>query len=289
MGAGYLEWDIGVAVFSEYNKDSFPTVQINAYGEQQSGVPPYEQHSPHGMISRPHDPETDGAGTPIIGCTVLYALDGGQGHAWVQSDPRIIPLLPQIEKGGYCSYGGLLKNPSFHNVDGLTGSQTIYVPYKIENDVASKCMTIEINVDTDGEESISIIHGSGAALTIVEDSGSVSSILKNAAGDAYLEVNDQGVVINGPLTLNGSLNAGGPVGALPLAMAIPTVTALAALQAQLVALNAWFVAMTSTAWVPATMVANAPIAATAVAAMTAGAVILATSAPLIPAKNTSGM
>lgn len=286
----YLEFDIGIARLTEYDANKFPTVQIDAYGEDKSGVAPYEMHSPHGLISRCHDPEVDPGGTSTMGCAVLYALDGGQGHAWVQSDPRIIPLLPPQKKGGTCTYGGQLKNPSFYNIDGETNSQTIYVPYAIENDVATKSMSIAINVDDAGKESISVVHGSGAAIMIVEDNGEVSVTLKNKDGSAYVEVNNEGTVVNGPLTVNGSLNAGGPVGALPLAMAIPTVASLAAIQAQLVAINAWFIAMTAAGWTPASLLAaGAPVAVGTVSAITAGTVVVAAGAPIIPAKNTSGL
>lgn len=281
----YIEFDIGTARLTEYDANKFPTVQIDAYGEGNSGVAPYEMHSPHGLISRCHDPEVDPNGTNTLGCPVLYGLDGGQGHAWLQADPRVIPLLPPIKKGGTCSYGGNIKNPSFWNVDGDTGSQTIYVPYSIVNDVATKSMSIAVNVDTAGQESISIIHGSGAFVSILEVNGNVSVVLKNQGGDAYVEVNDDGVVINGPLTLNGSLNAGGPVGALPMAMAIPTVAAFAAVQAQLIAVSAALTALSAAA-TPAG--ASAALLA-AVSAITSGTISVASGTPVIPAKNTSGV
>ncbi len=287
--ASYLEFDIGIVTLTEYDKDKFPTAQVNVYGEAKSGVAPYEVHSPHGLISRCHDPVVDAAGTHTLGCTALYALDGGQGHLWMQSDPRIIPLLPPIRKGGTCSYGGKLKNPSFYNIDGDTGSQTIYVPYKIINDVATKAMTIEVNVDTEGKESISIVHGSGAAIMIVEDNGEVSVTIKNKDGSAYVEVTNEGTTINGPLTVNGSMNAGGPVGALPMAMAIPTVASLAAIQAQLASMVPWLTAIASAGGTPPSLVSAAPLMATSAAAITAGTIAVAASAPIIPAKNTSGM
>lgn len=221
---GYIELDIGKAILTEYS-EGFLTVQINAYGEEKSGVAPYDAHSPCGFIGRPHDPDSSN-GERGRGCTVLYGLDGSQGHAWIQSDPRVIPLLPPLRKGGACLYGGRLKNPSFTNVDGDTGSVTTYVPYRIVDGVATKSMTIEVNVDTEGNESISIIHGSAAAFTIVEKNGKVSASMKNAAGDAYVEVNDDGVVVNGPLTVNGSINGGGPESAQPLVLGTPLATLL---------------------------------------------------------------
>ncbi len=204
---GMLDFDIGTAVNSVYDDAKFPTIQIDAYGGKQSGVPPYEQHSPCGFIGRPHDPDTDADGNPTKGCTVLYALEGEKGHVWPSHDPRIVPLLPPLTKGGSAQYGGKLKNPSFHYISGDTGSQTIYVPYEIVNDVATKAMSIFVNVDEKGDEHISIIHGEGMSITMIAG-GKNSIVLKNKAGDGYLEVNDEGTVVNGQLTLHGGLVAG---------------------------------------------------------------------------------
>lgn len=281
----YIEFDIGTARLTEYDKNKFPTVQIDAYGEGQSGVAPYELHSPHGLISRCHDPEVDPGGTATLGCPVLYGLDGGQGHAWLQADPRIIPLLPPIKKGGTCSYGGKIKNPSFYNIDGDTGSQTIYIPYGIVNDVATKAMSIHIDVDEEGQESIAIVHGSGAAVIIAEDNGEVSSVMRNKDGSAYVEVNNEGTVINGPLTIVGSLNAGGPAGASPLSMAIPTVASIAAIQAQLTVIST---ALAALGTIPALSTAATALTA-AVSAISSGTISVAGNTNVIPAKNTSGL
>ncbi len=54
-----LELDIGLATLSTYDDDGVLTVQVDAYGEGKSGVAPYEQHSPLGILSRCHDPSTD--------------------------------------------------------------------------------------------------------------------------------------------------------------------------------------------------------------------------------------
>lgn len=223
-----MKFDLGIATLSTYDEDGYPTVQIDAYGEENSGVAPYEHHSPHGLLTRCHDPETDDTGNPTVGCAVLYGLEGGRGHAWLCSDPRIIPLLPPLRKGGLCAYGGKKLNPSFYNIDGETGSQTFYVPYKIVNGTATKAMSIEINVDEEGEESISIVHGSGAALTIIESGGETSVTIRNSKGDAYVEVNAQGVVVNGTLTVQGGISAGGAAGVptLPLTLAPPLIAVL---------------------------------------------------------------
>lgn len=203
----YLSFDIGVAMLTTYDEDGFPVVQVDAFGEENSGVVPYEQHSQFGIISRPHDP-ADGRG-----CQVLYAMEAGRGHAWVLSDPRVIPLLPPIDKGGSCIYGGNIKAPTFFNIDGVTNSVMLYVPYDLDDDgVPQKAMSFSISVDNKGEEVITIAHGEGTAIILNKD----SAILKNAAGDAYIEVGASGIILNGAVTIQGGASIGGTT-TVPLA------------------------------------------------------------------------
>lgn len=106
MSRGF-EWDIGCAVMSSYDVDGFLGVQIDAYGEQGSGVHPYEAHHLHGFISRPADPVADASGAPDTSnaCNVMFALEGGRGHAWVLEDPRVVPFLPTLRPGEAMFYG----------------------------------------------------------------------------------------------------------------------------------------------------------------------------------------
>lgn len=100
----YLGFDIGIAMLSTPDSDDFLGIQIDAYGEGKSGVVPYAMHSPYGILSRCLDPDVDSNGLPTAGCTTLHATMGGQGHAWLLSDPRIIPKLPLLAKGESMMY-----------------------------------------------------------------------------------------------------------------------------------------------------------------------------------------
>jgi hypothetical protein len=165
-------------------------------------------------------------------------MEAGRGHAWFCSDPRVVPRLPPLNKGGAILYGGKLKAPSFLNIDGDTNSVSLYVPYKLDGDgIAQKAMSISVNVDNDGEESIEITHGSGASVYMMESSGSVSVVMKNAGGDAYVEVNDKGIVLNGTVTVQGGFNAGGPEGAQPLVLGPPLVLLMQQLISIVAAIN----------------------------------------------------
>src|SRR5262249_264219 len=53
---------------------------------------------------------------------------------------------------------------------------------------------------TAGNESISIVHGDGPAVVITKD----SLLLKNKAGDAYIELNAGGITLNGNIKVTGA-------------------------------------------------------------------------------------
>jgi hypothetical protein len=115
-----LEWDFGIATYSEYDADGFLGVQIDVYGEERSGCAPLEVHAPFGFGSRPLDPAEGG-----LGCHALWAWEGSHGHVWLAGDPRITAKLPKLTKGGsiqYCAAG------AYALFDGETGDFTVHVP-----------------------------------------------------------------------------------------------------------------------------------------------------------------
>jgi hypothetical protein len=115
-----LEWDFGVATYSEYDADGFLGVQIDVYGEERSGCTPLEVHAPFGFASRPLDPAEGG-----LGCQALWAWEGSHGHVWLAGDPRITARLPRLTKGGsihYCAAG------AYAVFDGERGTYTVHVP-----------------------------------------------------------------------------------------------------------------------------------------------------------------
>lgn len=138
MATGVLGFDIGVATLTTHDGDDFPGIQIDAYGEGLSGTVDYEHHSPYGLMSRPLDPDTDAAGnpSPAGACTVLFAKEGGRGHAWALNDPRVIPKIPKLQKGETVIYAGigqfvrLDKDGAislFTTDDGTTDGKSVYL------------------------------------------------------------------------------------------------------------------------------------------------------------------
>lgn len=225
-----LRWDIVMSVLTEYDSDSFLGIAYDGYGEQKSGIHPAEVHWHGGVFCRPRDPEVDGKGNVKIGANVLHAWEGNVGHVFPLSDPRAVQKLPELKKGGAGIYGDTGKEQlPFWMYDGDTGTATCYIPYKFINGVPQKAMLLAFNVDDDDTASIALVHGEGMAITMTAGAKN-SMVLKNKAGDAYLEVNDDGHIINGNTVINGGATIGSPAGALPAAIAPKLLAYLTALE-----------------------------------------------------------
>ena len=204
--------DIQVATLTEYDGDGFLGVSVDAVGGAESGLPPAELQHPLGLISRSRDPDVDGEGTPTLGAGVLRLTEGAADHCIALGDPRATPKLPRLEKGGVALYAdtGAAVLP-FTLLSGLDGSWQLYVPY---GSSPATAMTIAVSVTDAGAESIQIVHGAGMRITMAAG-GKNSIVLVNKAGDAYVEINDDGVTFNGNAQLVGGLAVGVPSPAGP--------------------------------------------------------------------------
>lgn len=255
--------DIQVATLTEYDADGFPGVSVDAIGDAAAGLPPAELHHPLGLIARPRDPDVDGEGTPTIGATVLRLTEGAADHGIALGDPRATPKLPRLEKGGVCLYAdtGAAALP-FALLSGLDGSFQLYVPY---GSAPATAATIAVDVSTTGAESIQIVHGSGMRITMTAG-GLNSVVVTNAAGDAYVEVNDNGITLNGNLQATGALAVGvGTPPPLPVARAAEIVAREAAQDAFNVAVAALLNAPGPVTGAPGAVPVVPPLASTVTA------------------------
>ncbi len=209
-------FDLMQARFSEID-EGFITVQVDGFGRQENasqdvGLPAFEAYHPMGFSARPRDPALDANGDVLIGCTVLRLAEGNADHALVFNDPRTASKLPPLAKGGTMFYGDTGRDIlPFASFDGDTGSFLVYVPHASETPTAS---ALSIDVATDGSEAIQLIHGAGMAIRLVAG-GKNSIILSNKAGDAYIEINDDGIALNGNGQLVGGLAVGIPTPSAP--------------------------------------------------------------------------
>lgn len=215
-----FRWDVVMSVLSEYDADGFLGVSHDAYGGLAAGVHPAEVHWALGTFARPRDPSTDPKGNVKLGANVLHGWEGNVGHALLLSDPRAVPKLPRLKKGGFGTYADTgHDNLPFAVMDGDDGTFSIYIPYARDGTgFPTKAMLVELNVKTPGSEGIAIVHGDGMAITMTAG-GKHSVVIKNKSGNAYIELNDDGNVLNGNTVVNGGATIGSPVGALPAAIA----------------------------------------------------------------------
>jgi hypothetical protein len=208
--------EMGAAVFTGYNVDGFPVVQHDAQGEEPR-VDAYELHHQFGFWSMPRDPDADKTGKPIEGkaCNLQIGKQGNEIHAWLGYDPRFIPVVPKPKKGGSMRYSAA---GSFEIFDGDDGTSTLYVPIPGED----KAHVFTVGIDGNGLPWIGLEHSNGMSLVMLER----SITIKNAAGDAYLEINDDGITQNGNSKTVGGLLVGNVASAVALTKVDPLVQLL---------------------------------------------------------------
>jgi len=206
-------WDLAEATATSIDADGFLVVQADPLGDDAIGSPDVEVHHPLGLLARPRDPDDGGS------ANVLTAREGNRTHAWICGDPRVTGLLPPLETGGLVLYASPVPGrarPTCTVVYGSTGTWQTLVPY------GSAAHALTLDVATEGQESIRLDHGAGMGLTLTSG-GKFSAVLRNRHGDAYVEVNDDGVSLNGNVQIIGAVVLGTqtPSLAQSFAMAAP--------------------------------------------------------------------
>jgi hypothetical protein len=194
--------ELGVAVASVYDDDGFLGIQVDTHGDNDAGVPPFQALMPYGLLGRPLDPESTGEG-----CNVVFWPDGDESHCIALNDPRIAAVAPQATKGstGLCNARG-----AFQLLDYDSETLTIYVPL----DDGDRAHVITIGKDDNGADYLGIVQCNGLAVSMLDD----ELVIKNRAGTAYIQVDDEGIILNGNVKLVGGLDVGGGT-ALPLVLA----------------------------------------------------------------------
>ena len=138
----------------------------------------------------------------------------------------------------------------------------LYVPY-VQDD-ADKSMALSIDVQTAGSQNVQLIHGEGHSFKMLA-TGEV--MLTNRGGDAYLQVDDDGVKIAGNTTIVGGVVVGNAPTAQQLPLGPDLMTWIGQVNAALGALNAVGGAPTAGANFPAVIVPTAvPILTTLLSA-----------------------
>jgi hypothetical protein len=146
-----------------------------------------------GWFGRPLPPDANGAAEVIC----IRVDDGLLPIA--MRDPRLsVKTNAKDGEFGIAQYhGGFVSLKANATNDGT--DVTIYAP-KADG---SKASAISIDT-TNANSNITIMHDSGVSVQLAD--GKI--LLMNRNGDAYIELNDDGIVINGNVNVNGSMVVG---------------------------------------------------------------------------------
>lgn len=275
-----------VVRLSAYDANGWLGLQCDAYGEGSSGLPGVEAVSPYGLASRPLDPAVDAGGQLKLGAGMLNFWEGPESFGLALHDPRLIPGLPQLEKGETAVYGAASNFTRYHadgrisamcTTDGTDQGQSVAAEQG-PNGYAWRGPWGKLTHDALG---LHYLHVSGARLDIGAISGLPSPL---DALSSYATLSAHIVTIGGSAVKVGS-------GAFePAAKAIQTLAlataeqgSLASLQTAVTALAA---AVTALCAIPANSGASGA-AATATTAAAAAAAAVASSAAALTIAGTA--
>lgn len=201
-----------------YNLTGIGGFEADAEGDE-SGEQAHEQEvfGAFGVIGRPRAPSM--LGSALSWLEVLAARTSDGLVAFGFRDLRLHARFPNPKAGSiaFVGYGGAFL--SFDDTAANSGDEkasiaTLYVPYEWTNGVPSKAHVLVLD-PTSGNPSVTLVHAEGHGIVLNKDGG---AIIKNAAGDAYIEVNAAGGTLNGNWKVQGSLLVGTGVAAFPVAL-----------------------------------------------------------------------
>lgn len=169
-------------------------------GESRTDV---ESWGAPGIVFRPRPEETiDGQ---VLGAEAkgVRTPEGAIPLAW--RDLRWNRMFPAPRPGtiALVGYGGGFV--ALDDNDDKTTNLTIYVPYDFHDGVPSKAHSVQIGKDSNGKPILEMSSGEGPAFTILGR----ETVWRNAPGNAFLVLNDDGFVFNGNVRANGAWDVNG--------------------------------------------------------------------------------
>jgi hypothetical protein len=190
-----MKLSLATAITTGYSSDAWLGVQVDPFGGDDAGEAAYQVVGTYGFLSRPLQPEGS------EGALVLTGRDGHDGFAWIGHDPRDVERLPQLTEGSSAQYNA---RGAFAVLEYETETYTVYQP--VEENAKAHCLTM--GYDSNEKLFIGLMHALGFALLMTED----ALVLKNKAGDSYIEINATGITLNGNTKLVGGTDIGGTGG-----------------------------------------------------------------------------
>jgi hypothetical protein len=207
---GGFDWTLGVGRITSMSLKGARKVLVATIegidGESSAGQIVY---GALGLIARALPADANGAVEPIYARTEdgLVPIAARDPRLSARTNPKDGEVMLVQYDGGFVS----LKR----NADNDGTDVTIYAP-KADGSKASA-----ISIDTsDANSNVTIMHDTGVSVQLAD--GKI--LLMNRLGDAYIEVNDTGIVINGNVKINGAMVVGSPASGAPVALAGPIAT-----------------------------------------------------------------
>jgi len=179
-----------------------------------------EPYTSPGMVGRPLPPRSINGIEQHMDVLCVITSDGLVPVGYRDTRLKMGGNGPGEGVLAFVGYGG-----GFHSLtpvaqgDDPAGRGTIHVlycPYDFDgNGVAQKAHSIILD-PTDGNESIMVVHAEGMAMTM-SGQDKKALLLKNAAGDATLRLDDDGITLTAKtIVLSGGVIVGEPALAVPL-------------------------------------------------------------------------
>jgi hypothetical protein len=180
--------------------------------------PEADVYSALGVTGRPLQPDITGDASEHAEVVCIRSADGLTPIAVRDVRLRMGGNAPNEGTVALVGYGGGYHSISpVDNTDLSKGAiQVIYCPYDFNAaGVAQKAHAITLD-PTPGNESISLVHGEGMAITM-SGAGKKALMLNNAAGDATFRLDDDGITMTAvTIVCSGGVIVGEPITAVPL-------------------------------------------------------------------------
>ena len=230
--------DFAQVLLSEYDDDKHLGVSLDHYGEAEAGVPSAEVLAPLGILARPLDADESNGGSPDLASEALSMTVGDRVYAMPLNDPRVVATLPPVKKGGYLTYCPAATG-SFFIFDGKRDDGKQAGTFTLSTKYASgaKAHMLSLDVRENASASLMLMHGDGMGLMMTAG-GKNSALLRNKGGNAFVEANDDGLVLVGKTKLQGSLTVGQMAAADSLMKVKAFMAWAAAVEAKLAGLGA---------------------------------------------------
>jgi len=169
-----------------------------------------EAYSALGLVVRPRAPGLLEGGAPAHAEALCVRLGDGLVPIGYR-DLRLHAAYPAPKEGcvALVGYGGgfvSIEDTASNSGDRKASVVVLYAPYEFGGAAAGKAHVVTLDT-TAGNESIAIVHGDGLAITMHD--GKI--VLKNAAGDAFIELGPDGIILNGNVTVTGGMVVGAAV------------------------------------------------------------------------------